>query len=290
MTTTSTPRRAGRALAALLLAGGLALGLPLAARALPPDGPGPESPGTSSRVWPKKVKAGDRLNFEVSGFPANETVYIKIDDGTACTDTSHGACVYHTQKLNGKGRAKGSLVVPNLAPGKHWLRMLATGDVYDAKTGEKLGYQGYTRRGGNDFTVVATGSSSKDAGGSGATVKGGGSAKADGSIAGGTVELEVAGQEASPSAAPSPTATATVAPVAEQASAAPATPVSNSSPISSAPAPAPATAAEVTTGTAPVAGIAALAGSVVVGGGAVGWALARRNRQSKRPAAGPGGE
>ncbi|MEA5052901.1 MAG: hypothetical protein VB093_05585 [Propionicimonas sp.] len=290
MTTTSTPRRAGRALAALLLAGGLALGLPLAARALPPDGPGPESPGTSSRVWPKKVKAGDRLNFEVSGFPANETVYIKIDDGTACTDTSHGACVYHTQKLNGKGRAKGSLVVPNLAPGKHWLRMLATGDVYDAKTGEKLGYQGYPRRGGNDFTVVATGSSSKDAGGSGATVKGGGSAKADGSIAGGTVELEVAGQEASPSAAPSPTATATVAPVAEQASAAPATPVSNSSPISSAPAPAPATAAEVTTGTAPVAGIAALAGSVVVGGGAVGWALARRNRQSTRPAAGLGGE
>ena len=58
-------------------------------------------------------------------------VAIKIDDGNACADTSHGACVYHTQKLNKNGYASGSLVVPDLAPGAHWLRMLATGDVFE---------------------------------------------------------------------------------------------------------------------------------------------------------------
>lgn len=172
-------RRVTRLLAALALALGLLAGVPVAAVALPPDGAGPDTAGTSSRVWPKQVKAGDRLYFEVSGYPANETVYIKIDDGNMCSDTSHGACVYHTQKLNKKGYAEGSLVVPELAQGKHWLRMLATGDVYDSKTGEKIGYQGYTRRGGNTFTVVSGGSSGKDAGGSGTTA-GGGATNADG--------------------------------------------------------------------------------------------------------------
>lgn len=285
-----TLQRAGRALAVTVLALGLALSLPPAAQALPPDGPGPETPGTTSRVWPAKVKAGDRLNFEVSGYPANETVYIKIDDGTMCSDTSHGACVYHTQKLNKKGYAKGSLVVPDLAPGKHWLRMLATGDVYDKKTGEKIGYQGYTRRGGNDFTVVEGGSSGKNAGGT-ANAPGGGRAKSDGTIAGGSVEIVVEEESPSPeasptapaeSAAPSPQATGAEGATVE--SRAPATPADDGSATPVA-APTETPAAEPAPASVPVAGIAALAGSVVVGGGAVGWALARRNRLAKAAAA-----
>ena len=271
-------QRAGRALAATLLTLGLALSLPLAAQALPPDGPGPETPGTKSRVWPKKVKAGDRLNFEVSGFPANETVYIKIDDGTMCSDTSHGACVYHTQKLNKKGYAKGSLVVPNLAPGKHWLRMLATGDVFDSKTGEKIGYKGYTRRGGNTFTVLEGGSSGKNPGGS-ANAPGGGQAKSDGTIAGGTIVLDIEEESPSPEASPTEPAEsggpATPSPQTSEAETpaaeAPATPAPPSAP-----------AAEAAASSVPVAGIAALAGSVVVGGGAIGWALARRSRALKQ--------
>jgi hypothetical protein len=156
-------RRTGRlalAVAALLTA---VVGLAGPAAALPPEGAGPDTAGTSSRVWPSEVKPGDKLYFEVSGYPANETVYIKIDDGEACTDTSHGACVYATQKLNGKGYAKGSIIVPELSAGGHWLRMLATGDQLDAKTGEKIGYLGYTRRGGNDFTVVIPAQEKTDA-------------------------------------------------------------------------------------------------------------------------------
>lgn len=188
MNGTSAPHRrarTGRRWAAVtLLVAGLGLGPAIGASAIPPDGPGVDSPGTSSRVWPTTVKAGDRLNFEVSGYPANETVYIKIDDGLACSDTSHGACVFHTQKLDGNGYATGTIVVPNLAPGAHWLRMLATGDVFDAQTGQKIGYEGYTRRGGNDFTVVAGGSAGGSAPGSGGT-------NADGTIAGGSVSLDV---------------------------------------------------------------------------------------------------
>ncbi|MGE3621730.1 MAG: hypothetical protein AB7L84_14835, partial [Acidimicrobiia bacterium] len=156
------------------------------AHALPPDGPGPETPGTGSRVWPTTLRAGETLNFEVTGYPANETVYIKIDDGLMCSDTSHGACVYHTQRLDSRGHATGSLVLPaNLAPGDHWLRMLATGDVFDQVTGQKIGYEGYTRRGGNDFTVVAAdGSTGAPAGsgsnGGGATGGAGGGSAADG--------------------------------------------------------------------------------------------------------------
>lgn len=149
--------RSMTALAAAALVALAGLGIGSAAQALPPDGPGAESKGTSSRVWPTTVKAGDTLNFEVSGYPANETVYIKIDDGNMCTDSSHGACVYAMQKLDGKGSGQGSIVVPKLSKGGHWLRMLATGDVFDKKTGKKIGYKGYTRRGGNDFTVVGGG-------------------------------------------------------------------------------------------------------------------------------------
>ncbi|MFT3888913.1 MAG: hypothetical protein QM713_12220 [Arachnia sp.] len=284
------PHRLRRAAAAALLALGLAVGVQLGATALPPDGAGPDTPGTSSRVWPRTVKAGDRLNFSVSGFPAGETVYIKIDDGTMCSDTSHGACVYHTQKLDKNGSATGSLVVPALAPGEHWLRMLGTGDVYDAETGKKLGYEGYTRRGGNTFTVEAGGSGTKSADGS-TTVKGGGTTKADGKIEGGSVTVDLGEESAEPTPSPTPTPSASesAAPVGQPASpeSSAAAPVVEAAqpPAPAAPAPAPAAAQPGV----PVVGIAVLAGAVVLGGGALAWAFARRNRLVRQAAAGPQG-
>lgn len=203
-------RTAGRLSAAVLAAAGLLLGLSFggAAQALPPDGPGPETPGTSSRVWPAEVAVGDLLYFEVSGYPPNETVYIKIDDGLMCSDTSHGACVYATQALDANGYAAGSIVVPDLPQGAHWLRMLATGDVFDSKTGEKLGYEGYTRRGGNDFTVVAGGAGGGAGGASGAGTQAGGGAGTGGAGAGaaedapvesGELKLDIAEEESATS-------------------------------------------------------------------------------------------
>lgn len=281
--------RVRRLLTGAVVAAGLALAIPSAAQAIPPDGPGPETPGTKSKVWPSKVKAGERLYFEVSGYPANETVYIKIDDGNMCSDTSHGACVYHTQKLNKKGYAKGSLVVPDLAPGKHWLRMLATGDVFDSKTGKKIGYKGYTRRGGNDFTVVAGGSSSKNPGGT-QKVEGGGAANADGTIAGGSVEIDLGEESAAPQESPTPDATtepATASPTPTEAVTSPA--AVDPSPAATQVAPAVPETVNPGGGEPPVAGIAALAGAVVVGGGAVGWAVLRRNRLLKQAAAAAAG-
>lgn len=179
-------RRRRRGIAAIFLAGTIALGVAQSSVAVPPSGPSPDSPGTSSRVWPTKVKPGDRLNFEVSNYPRNETVYIKIDDGLACSDTSHGACVYATQKLDGNGYATGSIIVPNLAPGPHWLRMLATGDVFDKITGEKKGYEGYTRRGGNDFTVIAATDTGGTKGGTGGANSGKGTSGGAGNRKAGT--------------------------------------------------------------------------------------------------------
>lgn len=280
--------RLRRGAAAVLFALGLAVGTAVGAGAVPADGPGPDTSGTSSTVWPSEVKAGDRLNFEVSGYPANETVYIKIDDGNACADTSHGACVYHTQKLNKNGYASGSLVVPDLAPGAHWLRMLATGDVFDSETGKKLGYEGYTRRGGNDFTVVAGGSSTKKADGS-TVVEGGGTAKTDGKIEGGSVDIDLGDEEALPapsgsasaapegSASPDPAAAPSATATGEVAADPAASPTTVAAPAAVPPA---------ASGGLPVVGIAALGGAVLLGGAGVGWALARRNRLVRAAAAG----
>lgn len=231
-----------------------------AAGALPPDGPAPDYPGTSSRVWPTTVKAGDTLNFEVSGYPANEIVYIKIDDGLACSDTSHGACVYHTQALDGNGYARGSIIVPgNLAPGAHWLRMLATGDVFDSRTGAKLGYEGYSRRGGNDFTVIAGGTAG------GATTPGGAALNSDGSLSGGSVSLDVEEDAADVESMDDITQNVSED---ETGSAAQNMPENSQ-------------AGEQGSGF-PVLGAAVLGGSVLLGGGALAWALLRGR---KRPAA-----
>ncbi|WP_054685786.1 hypothetical protein [Microbacterium sp. No. 7] len=267
------------ALALSLVVGALGMAPALA---LPPDGPGPETPGTSSRVWPTELSAGDVLNFEVSGFPPNEVVYIKIDDGEACSDTSHGACVYHTQALDANGYATGSLVLPaDLAPGDHWLRMLATGDVFDSETGEKLGYEGYTRRGGNDFRIVeraatqTTQGGAVDQGGQAAPADQGGAADTgtgstgttspgsaapgtDGTVQGGTISLGDGGTAATPGAQTDPNAT-------------------------QAEADAPVAAAHTTDGGSgfPVLGVAVLGGAIVIGGGLLAWALRGRGASSR---------
>ena len=54
--------RLRRGAAAVLFAFGLAVGTAVGAGAVPADGPGPDTSGTSSTVWPSEVKAGDRLD------------------------------------------------------------------------------------------------------------------------------------------------------------------------------------------------------------------------------------
>ncbi|HEY0186279.1 MAG TPA: hypothetical protein VGC67_02200 [Cellulomonas sp.] len=276
--TTTAPAHRGvfRTAAALLLTAGLALGGSTAAQALPPDGPGEDSAGTSSSVWPTTVSPGDTLYFEVSGYPADETVYIKIDDGTMCTDTTHGACVYATQALDSNGYATGSIVVPDtLAEGAHWLRMLATGDVFDSESGEKLGYQGYTRRGGNDFTVVAATTTSGDSAGtaagtdgssSGSVSSGSGTTSADGSIEGGSVTLDLGASASPTAAATASTMDDLTTNAAEDADSSAAENVGG------------AVSAQGSTSSVPVVGIGVLGGAVLLGGGLLAWALVRRRR------------
>ncbi|MFV0435385.1 MAG: hypothetical protein ACK5LO_15605 [Leucobacter sp.] len=258
---------------------------PSGAFALPPDGAGPDSPGTSSRVWPTEVKPGDKLNFEVSGYPANETVYIKIDDGQMCSESSHGACVYAMQKLdgNGNGYGSGSIIVPDLAPGAHWLRMLATGDQFDAKTGENIGYLGYTRRGGNDFTVVGGSGGSSGAGGgaaAGSAAEAGEGGEED--IEGGSIDIDVAGDDAD---AAGDADKADSKALEDQM-----VDISKGEEAKLAAAAAPdATAANTQPGSElPVLGITVLGISVLIGAGAIAWALiARKRRAAGVPAAAP---
>lgn len=131
----------------------LALALAPAASAVPPGGAGPNTPGTSSSISTPSVEVGGRVSFTVSGYPAGETLYIKIDDEGFCTAPPFGACVYHQQKIGANGTVSGSFALPaGLAPGQHTLRFLATEET-------DKGLLGYTRR-SPAFTVVAAGSSS----------------------------------------------------------------------------------------------------------------------------------
>lgn len=133
------------------------------AQAIPGDGAGTDTAGTSSSISPRTLTAGSTINFSVSGFPAGKVVSIKIDDGLFCSDSgTHGACVVHMQRIDSNGTASGSFVLPgDLKPGKHWLRYLSAEDIAD-RPGATLGY---TRRGGSDFTIVAGGSSPANQGG-----------------------------------------------------------------------------------------------------------------------------
>lgn len=117
------------------------------AAALPPGGASADTPGTSTSVSPRTVEQCGTLNWNVAGFPAGETVHIKIDDGDGTDQATHGAGVVQTHRIGSGGTASGSLQIPcNMAPGGHWLRYLATGGENNL---------GYTARAGSDFTVVA---------------------------------------------------------------------------------------------------------------------------------------
>ena len=117
------------------------------AAALPPGGASADTPGTSTSVSPRTVEQCGTLNWNVAGFPAGETVHIKIDDGDGTDQATHGAGVVQTQRIGSGGTASGSLQIPcNMAPDGHWLRYLATGGENNL---------GYTARAGSDFTVVA---------------------------------------------------------------------------------------------------------------------------------------
>ena len=167
-----------------------ALGLPPAAEALPPGGAGANTPGTWSRVSPRMIKAGGLLHFTLGGFPKGETVYVKIDDGALCSNTSHGACVYHTQKVPNSGVVNGSFRLPaKLAKGTHTLRFLASAYVDPANPG--AGTKGFTNK-SPGFTVsgASAGSSATTKtttttvdGGSSSSSNGGATSTGTGSVA-----------------------------------------------------------------------------------------------------------
>ena len=122
----------------------------LPARALPPGGAGESTAGTSSTVT-GQVGVGGTISFTVSGFPAGETVYVKIDDGLLSgeDETTQGTGVVHSQAIGANGTASGSFVLPSyVREGQHWLRFLATSSA-GSKDG---GNVGYTNRSPN-FTV-----------------------------------------------------------------------------------------------------------------------------------------
>lgn len=155
------------------------------AQSIPPDGAGPDTPGTSSTTSPTSgLRPGDTLNFRVSGFPGGETLYIKIDDGLNCSQAAvHGACVYHQQAIPASGTVSGSIVLPHdISPGQHWLRFLASEEMRDSG-GSVIGTQGYTLRGQN-FTVASgsqgSGGSSSGGGSGSGSSSGGGSSSSGG--------------------------------------------------------------------------------------------------------------
>ncbi|MFW0180997.1 LPXTG cell wall anchor domain-containing protein [Rothia sp. P5766] len=133
-------------LAATVLGSTLVFSAPQAL-AIPPGGASANTPGTSSTVTPGSLRAGDTISFTVSGFPANEQVNVKIDNGDACpSDSPQGACVVHQLKTDSQGKASGSFVLSReLAPGQHTLRFLATEIIYNSD-GQQNGTRGYSNQ------------------------------------------------------------------------------------------------------------------------------------------------
>lgn len=150
----SLTSKALTACAAATLALGLGVGT---ASALPPGGAKASTPGTSSTVS-SSVSEHGVISFSVSGFPANTVVSVKVDDGNLCpSNAAQGACVVHQQKTDGNGKVSGSFVLPDVGPGTHTLRFLASGEKRD-KDGKYLGTEAYSNR-SPEFTVVGEGGS-----------------------------------------------------------------------------------------------------------------------------------
>lgn len=150
----SLTAKALTACAAATLALGLGVGT---ASALPPGGAKASTPGTSSTVS-SSVSEHGVISFSVSGFPAHTVVSVKVDDGNLCpSDAAQGACVVHQQMTDGNGNVSGSFILPDVGPGTHTLRFLATGEKHD-KDGKYLGTEAYSNR-SPEFTVVGEGGS-----------------------------------------------------------------------------------------------------------------------------------
>lgn len=150
----SLTAKALTACAAATLALSLGVGT---ASALPPGGAKASTPGTSSTVS-SSVSEHGVISFSVSGFPANTVVSVKVDDGSLCpSDAAQGACVVHQQMTDGNGNVSGSFILPDVGPGTHTLRFLATGEKHD-KDGKYLGTEAYSNR-SPEFTVVGEGGS-----------------------------------------------------------------------------------------------------------------------------------
>ena len=145
----SLTSKALTACAAATLALGLGVGT---ASALPPGGAKASTDNTSSTVSPAVSEHGV-ISFSVSGFPANAVVSVKVDDGNLCpSNAAQGACVVHQQKTDGNGNVSGSFVLPDVGPGTHTLRFLASREKRD-KDGKYLGTEAYSNR-SPEFTVV----------------------------------------------------------------------------------------------------------------------------------------
>lgn len=169
-----------KTLASAVMVSGAALALVLpSAAALPPGGAGDSTEGTSSTVT-GSVEAGGTLSFSLSGFPAGETVSIKIDDGAldGSDNSVSGTGVVHQQKIGANGSVSGSFVLPSyVKPGTHWLRFLASQEIPESQGG---GTKGFSNR-SPQFTVTGSASDSGGQGGSGGAAAGSGASGAGGS-------------------------------------------------------------------------------------------------------------
>ena len=163
-----------KTLASAVMVSGAALALVLpSAAALPPGGAGDSTEGTSSTVT-GSVEAGGTLSFSLSGFPAGETVSIKIDDGAldGSDNSVSGTGVVHQQKIGANGSVSGSFVLPSyVKPGTHWLRFLASQEIPESQGG---GTKGFSNR-SPQFTVTGSASDSGGQGISGGAAAGSGS-------------------------------------------------------------------------------------------------------------------
>ena len=119
------------------------------ASALPPGGAATvNTPGTSSSVSPDSVEQCGSVSYEVSGFPAGETVNVKIDDGNVSggDKSVQGQGVVDEQAIGNDGRASGSVEIScDFPTGMHTLRFLAAGGPRN---------EGYTNR-SPEFEVTA---------------------------------------------------------------------------------------------------------------------------------------
>lgn len=169
-----------KTLASAVMVSGAALALVLpSAAALPPGGADDSTEGTSSTVT-GSVEAGGTLSFSLSGFPAGETVSIKIDDGAldGSDNSVSGTGVVHQQKIGANGSVSGSFVLPSyVKPGTHWLRFLASQEIPESQGG---GTKGFSNR-SPQFTVTGSASDSGDQGGAAAAGSGSGASGAGGS-------------------------------------------------------------------------------------------------------------